>query len=1012
MAASTNVKMASKPDTYNTALIDVFGKLHDIMMSTGQVHRARAYKKAQTTIIQIREPITDISQLKGKPGIGETILKKIGEFMETGTLGVLEREKTNPVHIFTNIYGVGPKRAKTLVTKHGITTIEELRENQDELLNDKQKIGLKYYENILERIPRDEIDEYKDLLTEVFNEVSLKNDISTSSFEIVGSYRRGAETSGDIDIIITDSENNKAVYEAFIDTLTERGIILEQLSRGKVKSLTIGTLSAASGYIPRRIDFMYSPPEEYAFALLYFTGSAVFNTLMRQRALDKGFTMNEHGFHVMEGKKKGPKYDEVFMDERSIFNFLNIEYVEPQNRTDVSNFRLTESKDVRSASTKASRNTTIKRRKNTGITAKTHVLNFMKHGIDYLHAQSKRTLSAMLKFGNDTYYNDEPIMTDAQYDILKEYVEEHHPKAAILKQIGADVLDKVDKKKVKLPYFMGSMNKMKPDTGALEKWMTKYKGPYVLSAKLDGISALYSNESGTAKLYTRGNGTIGQDITHLIPHLGLPDLFSIDDLSITLRGELIMSKPTYEKYYAGTEVSNARNLVAGIVNKKTIEPEKISHIDFVVYEVIEPNMYPSDQFRFADVLPNMKIAKHKNEKHISNQSLSLDLVDWRENYDYEIDGIIVTDDKKHRRTKGNPKHAIAFKMVLSEQVVEAKVVDVIWTASKDGYLKPRVRIEPVIIGGAKIEYATGFNGGFIHDNKVGVGAVIQLVRSGDVIPHIMDVITPAHEGKMPDVSYVWNDTHVDIILENPDESVEVIHKNILRFVKTLEVTGLSSGNITRIMEAGYDSIPKIIDMSIDDFMSVEGFKEKLSKKIYTSLQEKLQSATLSKLMVASNLFGRGMGEKRIDAVLEAYPDILTSPLSIKKKAVLVNELEGFATKTSSAFVSNISEFMRFLREIGMEYKATEHANIIISTETEEAEEHPLKGKTVVLTGFRDKAMEAEVKKVGGKIGSSVSKKTFAVVVKTLDEDTGKAEKARKIGVPLVLYDDFRKTYLA
>ena len=117
-------------------------------------------------------------------------------------------------------------------------------------------------------------------------------------------------------------------------------------------------------------------------------------------------------------------------------------------------------------------------------------------------------------------------------------------------------------------------------------------------------------------------------------------------------------------------------------------------------------------------------------------------------------------------------------MVLSDQVVEAKVVDVIWNASKSGYLKPRVRIEPVNIGGVKIEYATGFNGNFIEENKIGVGAIIQIVRSGDVIPHIKSVTTPAEKTKMPDVPYTWTDTHVDIILTNKDDDVNVLEKNI------------------------------------------------------------------------------------------------------------------------------------------------------------------------------------------------------------------------------------------
>ena len=119
---------------------------------------------------------------------------------------------------------------------------------------------------------------------------------------------------------------------------------------------------------------------------------------------------------------------------------------------------------------------------------------------------------------------------------------------------------------------------------------------------------------------------------------------------------------------------------------------------------------------------------------VTNEMLSELLMEWRKSYVYEIDGVIVSDDRIFARKSGNPDHAFAFKMVLSDQMAEAKVVNVLWTPSKDGYLKPRVQIEPIKLGGVTIEYATGFNAAFIRDNKIGIGSLIQIIRSGDVIP--------------------------------------------------------------------------------------------------------------------------------------------------------------------------------------------------------------------------------------------------------------------------------------
>jgi DNA ligase (NAD+) len=345
-------------------------------------------------------------------------------------------------------------------------------------------------------------------------------------------------------------------------------------------------------------------------------------------------------------------------------------------------------------------------------------------------------------------------------------------------------------------------------------------------------------------------------------------------------------------------------------------------------------------------------------------------------------------------------------MILSDQIVEAKVVDVIWTPSKDGYLKPRVQIEPINLGGVKIEYATGFNGAFINDNKVGIGATIELIRSGDVIPHIKSVIVPAEHAKMPSVPFKWNESHVDIMLENIAEDPTVKEKNITGFFRGIEVEGLSAGNIARLIKAGYDTVPKIINMSENDYLQVEGFKSKMANKLYTGIREKLKSASLIQLMAASNIFGRGFSEKKMELVLGELPDILISDESEKDKIKNVASVKGMATKTAEAFVYKIDDFKKFLIECGLEDKLYETP---IKQNVDQT--HPLFGKTVVLTGTRDKDIIEFLKNVGANQGTNVSKSTFLVIAKNKDEDTGKAEEARKLGIPLMSVQEFTQTYL-
>jgi NAD-dependent DNA ligase len=466
-----------------------------------------------------------------------------------------------------------------------------------------------------------------------------------------------------------------------------------------------------------------------------------------------------------------------------------------------------------------------------------------------------------------------------------------------------------------------------------------------------------------------------------------------------------MSKQVFQTKYAN-KFANIRNMVAGIINSKTIIDAALD-LDFVAYEVIKPALKPSEQHEFIKQL-GLKPVLSLNTNKLSNESLSSLLVDWRQNYQYEIDGVIVTNDAIVPRTKGNPEHAFAFKMVLSDQIAEAIVTDVIWTPSKDGYLKPRVQIEPLNLGGVKIEYATGFNGAFIRDNKVGIGATIELIRSGDVIPHIKSIIVPAHQSKMPDVPYQWNSTNIDVMLTNAADDPTVKEKNITGFFKGIEVDGLGGGNVSRIIETGYDTIPKIINMTMIDFLKVDGFKEKMATKLHTGIQEKLHEATLTTLMAASNIFGRGFSDKKLELILNELPDILISTKTTGQKVAQVTAIKGMAEKTATAFVSQIEEFKTFLKECGLENK------LQLTTTVEPAIAlnplNPLYKKTVVLTGTRDKQVIEILKNAGAIQGASVSKNTFLVVAKSADDDTGKAEDARKLGIQILSVDQFINKY--
>ena len=1017
MSSSNNIK-------YNDVFIEILGELAELMQKQGDSFKSRAYQSAQETIMLFKEDITNpIIQLKGLKGIGVSVLSKLNEYVETNKIDVLDRERLNPINILTNIYGIGPKKAKELIDI-GITSIQNLQDNKH-LLNNIQQIGLKYYDDIQQKIPREEINEYKEIIYETILNVAPEGTLC----EIVGSYRRDKPVSGDIDIIITNKFNHINTFDSILNNLNHPNSIIKYiLSRGKSKCLVVAQLP---GKIFRRIDFLYALPEEYSFAILYFTGSKIFNTIMRQRALSYGYTLNEHGFSHMVNGIKTDKVISNFPNEKSIFDFLEMEYKYPHERIDGRSvytklilpvelplelplelsleLPVELSEEIIKIKIKKPKN---KKQNNTinTITTQDEVLlinslieNFKMQGYISLCMLTEINLTNMLKIANDEYYcNGISIMTDAQYDILREYTLSIYPENITAQKGHASCVInlKIDKNKILLPYEMWSMDKIKPDTNALSKWLVNYNTDnYVISCKLDGVSGLYVYENDSQKLYTRGNGTIGQDISHIIPYIKVPNI-----KNIAIRGEFVISKQKFTEKYSA-DFANSRNFVAGLINKKTIDSDKLQDIDFVIYEIINYTtpLTPLQQLIFLEK-ENVEVVQYDVFNNISNQLLSDILIAWRNSYKYEIDGVICTYNNIYQRKTGNPDHSFAFKMILTEQIAEAKVVNVLWSPSKDGFLKPRIQIEPVILGGAKIEFTTGFNGKFINDNKIGIGAIVKIIRSGDVIPTIISVSSSAPEALMP-LEYTWTESNVDIMVINKSENIIVKEKIFEVFFKTIGVEGFKSGKINKVIAAGYDTIPKILQMNIEHFENIDGFAHLSSTQIYNSIHEKIEEASLLTLMVASN-FARGICFKKIKSILDKVPDILTNNDSIEEKIQRIENIKGIAHLTATKFIESIPDFIEFLTTANLLSKLS---NIQVIKCIDD-KQHILYRKQLVITGCKQQPMRDYIESKGGEVSNNVTANTFMVITKNNSISTTKTNTALQKNITIITEELFIKNY--
>jgi len=288
--------------------------------------KASSYYKALKGINSMDKEFTldNISEIKG---VGKSIYEKIEIIINTGTHPNYEKitEEKDPREDFMQIYGVGPGKAKELMNM-GYDSIQSLRESPslNDILNEKQLIGLKYYEDILTRIPYNEITDHEVLLKE-----TLSSLFPGAELTIAGSYRRNSETSGDIDILIkSDGKNSgKKIMSDFVDALYKKGYMSETLALGNKKFMGISKIS--TGITGRRVDIMVTTEKEYPFAILYFTGSADFNPKMRQKALDMGYSLNEYSLTDIKTKLD---MDKEFLEEKDIFDFLKMDYVEPHLR--------------------------------------------------------------------------------------------------------------------------------------------------------------------------------------------------------------------------------------------------------------------------------------------------------------------------------------------------------------------------------------------------------------------------------------------------------------------------------------------------------------------------------------------------------------------------------------------------------------------------------------------------------------------------------------------------------
>jgi len=623
---------------------------------------------------------------------------------------------------------------------------------------------------------------------------------------------------------------------------------------------------------------------------------------------------------------------------------------------------------------------------------------------------SAEDIAYIVKKANEAYHSKgTPLFTDDTFDIIKEHLASLDKSAEVLNEVGSIP---ITGKKTTLPFYMGSMDKIKSDDRSLDQFKQRFTGDYLISDKLDGISALLHVKLGKYRLYTRGDGIIGQDITHLMKYVqGFPDESVLVTLANTMpnqelavRGELILTKEDFDK--VKNRGANARNMVAGIVNAKKPDIEIARLVHFMAYSLVAPNnITPYESLRF--LLANGFFIVHNEliSSQISFDTLSSILLRRRSESPFEIDGIIVAHNAIHPLVSGkNPVNAFAYKNLVTQETAEVIVTNVEWNASKDGYLVPVVQFEPISISGVVIKRASGFNGDFIKSNKIGPGARIVIVRSGDVIPFILRVVTPANEPQMPTESYNWTESGKDIYIKDALGNKQVQLRQLENFFMKLNVPGLRAGTITKLFNAGLDDLQKIIKADVNTIAKIDGFQIKSAETIVANIRQKLSMLSCVELMDASNAFGRGFGSKRLSTIVKAIPLLLSDDKYKPTRSELML-VDGVSDKTADAFLKGLDIYRDFKKSLGVVCTTNE------SPSGSNIKSNKFENHVVVFTGFRNAELKAMIEENGGSVVDTITKKTTILIAKDIEKSSSKIEKAKEHGVTVYSLTDFTSRYV-
>ena len=646
-------------------------------------------------------------------------------------------------------------------------------------------------------------------------------------------------------------------------------------------------------------------------------------------------------------------------------------------------------------------------------------------------------LIKLIEKANYDYYTlDNPTVTDREYDNwMSELldIEERHPdikrKDSPSEKIGGEVISEFKKVEHKIGMFSISDVFNESEIVAFDERIRKeFPNPsYVCELKIDGLAVSLQYEKGILKrAATRGNGLVGEDITHNVKTIGTIPLRLNKPVDIEVRGEIYMPLKAFnelnEKRLKNGEpiFQNPRNAAAGSIRQLDSSVAKSRKLDAFLYHV--PETDKKTHYEALMELKELGFIVNPNIRLVKNIDEILDYInEWtarRGELPYDIDGIVIKVNDIHMQrelgfTAKYPRWVIAYKFPAED--VKTRLTDIVCTVGRTGQITPNAVFDPVKVMGSTIRRATLHNGDYINSKNLKIGDNIFVHKAGDVIPEVVGPCLEDRTGNerefvMPDkcpicgASLVLTESGIDLKCPNdlcPARNIE----SLIHFCdrKAMNIEGLGE----RIIEDFYNMkfITSIIDIynikdRKEELIELEGFGDKSVNKLLDNIEKSKQNS-LEKLLFAIGI--SGIGEKNakilakkfmnIDNLMNASLEDLTNISDVGP--ILANSIYNFFRNEDNIKLIND------LKNIGMNMN-------YLGAQIKENEE--LLNKRIVVTGTLKKYTRDEIQNLielnGGLWSTSVTKKTYAVIV---GENPGsKYDKAKELNIPIWTEEDFDK----